>query len=160
MTAILRKSNSKHWRVPEDLAIDLRASALADRVAGVVLKMHRSAIVAGVRVSDDASQPPLDPKGQQGRQAAKGRRPPHRGNTGKTNGFPRALRRGKTTRARGETNASVVIEAPGKFTGWLEREDRFRDVEYLSTDGLVAEAIEAEVFAWLDEITRPGKKQR
>jgi hypothetical protein len=160
MTVILKKSNNAHWRVPQDLAIDLRASALADRVAAEVLRIHKASIIAGVRADDGTAQPPLDPKGQQGRKAAQGRRPPHRGNTGNAQGFPRTLRRGKTKKARGETNVSVTIEADPRLGPWLGREDDKRDVQYLFTTGEVADAIERVTFEWLDEVTRPGPKKK
>lgn len=157
MTVILKRSTSKAWHVPADLAIDLRASALADRVAGVVLEAHRKAILAGTRANDGAVQPKLDPRGQQGRRAAAGKRPNFRGNTGRPNGFPRSLRRGRTKKGRADTNTTVVIEAPGKFVPWLAREDT-RGVEYLFTDGAIAKAIEDETMRWLEEITRPDKR--
>lgn len=143
--------------MPADLAIDLRASALADRVAAVILDAHRKAILTGVRANDGAPQPKLDPRGQQGRRAAKGKRPSFRGNTGRTNGFPRSLRRGRTKKARGDTNTTVIIEAPGKFVPWLGRESNARGVEYLFTDGAIAKAIEDETMAWLEEVTRSDK---
>ena len=145
--------------MPQDLAIDLRASALADRVAAEVLRIHRTSITAGIRADDGSAQPALDPKGQSGRAAARGKRPNIRGNTGNPKGFPRTLRRGKTEKARGETNASVTIVADGKLGPWLGRED-VRGVQYLFTTGEVAEAIERITFEWLDEVTRPGPKKK
>jgi hypothetical protein len=158
MAVILKKNANKvGWCVPEDLAIDLRASALADRVAAEVLKIHKRAIIAGVRADDGTAQPPLDPTGQQGRKARQGRRPPHRGNTGNPKGFPRTLRRGATKKARGDTNTTVTIVADGRLGPWLGREDDKRGVQYLFTTGEVAEAIERVTFEWLDEVTRPKK---
>jgi hypothetical protein len=159
MPVILRKSNAPHWKVPADLAIDPRASALADRVAAIVLKAHKQAIVSGVRADDGSAQPALDPKGQSGRAAAKGKRPNVRGHTARPKAFPRTLRRGKTEKARGDTNATVVIQAAGIHAPWLEREAE-RGVQYLFTTGEVAEAIERATFEWLDEVTRPSAKRK
>lgn len=158
MVTILQQSSNPVWRVPKDFAIDLRASALADRVAKVILEANRNAIVAGVRADDGAAQPKLDPEGGSGRDAAAGRRPDVRGNTGKRDGFPLTLRRGRTQKKRGETNSVVLIEAPRARPAWLAEEKSKRGVEYLFITGRVAEAIEAETMKWLEEVTRPGKK--
>lgn len=159
MTVLLRKSSNPAWRVPADLAIDLRASALADRVAAAILDANKQAIVDGTRANDGTAQPKLDPKGQSGRAAAQGRRPDIRGNTGSAKGFPRTLRRGRTKKARGDTNTTVVIEAAGVHAPWLEREHG-RGVDYLFVDGDVAKAIEDATMVWLEEVTRPTKRGR
>ena len=145
--------------MPADLAIDPRASALADRVAAVVLQLHRDAIIAGVRADDGESQPALNPRAQDGWNASRGRRPAARGNTGKGGGFPDTLRRAKTKKAAGDTNAEVRIIAPRGPAPWLRAEQE-RGVTYFFTTGLVADEIERVTFQWLDEITRPGPKKR
>lgn len=160
MAVIFRKSNAPHWRVPADLAIDLSASALADRVAGVILQMHKDAIIAGVRAGDGVPQPPLDPKGGEGKDAAKGKRSQHRGNRTGNGGFADTLRRAKTKKSAGDTNTEVRIIAPRGAPGWLREEFEKRGVQYFFTDGLVAAAIERVTMEWLDEITRPGPKRR
>lgn len=157
MAVIIRKSSNPAWRVPADFAIDLRASVLADRVAGVILDAHKKAILAGTRASDGVAQPPLNPKGQSGRAAAQGRRPDARGNTGSSKGFPRTLRRGRTKKARSDTNTTVVIETAGVHTPWLEREHG-RGVDYLFLDGDVGQAIEDATMVWLEEVTRPTSR--
>lgn len=159
MPVILPKSNKTHWQVPAELAIDPRASALADRVAAAVLKLHRDAILAGYRAGDGAPQPPMDPNNGSGRKARKGRRPSARGNTGKPRGFARTLRRGKAKKAPGDTHSTVTIEAPRGNPKWLAAESR-RGVQYLFTDGAVAEAIEAATVEWLHELVHPKQRKR
>ncbi|MBK6920410.1 MAG: hypothetical protein IPH07_23625, partial [Deltaproteobacteria bacterium] len=144
---------------------DFDAASLADYVADVVLSATRDAIEAGKHPSG-TEQRDLNPKGQRGRKAAAGKRPPFRGWTGRKMALPRKLRRSKMkvkglTRASGPvrrgyaaptvgsaTEASVTIKPHSKHKLFIGREAKL-GVEYFSDEGDIATLVKTAVDFWI-----------
>lgn len=96
----------------DELTAAIGALSLADAITRALLAHHAEAIAAGVRPSGGA-QVALDPAGHQGKEAAKGRRPNVRGNTGTAKAMPPNLTRSEV---KGGTKA-ISIGARPDFGG-------------------------------------------
>lgn len=151
MTVILKRSNSAAWRVPKELSLDLRATALTEMVATAVIEHLKASALAGVSPVDGTPHTPLDRDGTQGRRAAKGLRPTHRGSTGRPKGLPFAIKRFKGTKHNAPDTMSEVVISVGASPTWLEKERADGNV-FISTEGNVQTAIDAAVAAWKRKI--------
>lgn len=141
------------WIVSTNVLAALDAGALVVRVANVVMRAHRVAIEQGLRADGSGAQKALNPKGQSGRAATAGDRPPLRGVTAR-HAFPQGLRRGsvrfsgaKLASGRGGTRAKTRISAPSRLRGWLVQEGK-RRVEYFFVGGAIAELVQRTVLEW------------
>lgn len=143
--AVVKPGKDPSWR-SEGWAPTFDAASLVDYVADVVLAQTRDAIMRGESPAG-GPQRPLDPEGQQGREAAHGRRPTARGYTGKRNSFPMKIRRAKMRKSPGY--ARVVIRPGVKHRFFVQQDADRYGVEYFSTDGTVAALIEEATKVWL-----------
>lgn len=138
MTQVVPKGNTKAWR-SEGLTIDLDAQEWGDEIGRELLKHVKESIMAGLS-PNGASNPPLDPDGNQGRRAARGERPRARGFTSERK-FIDSLICVKDTANKKTATYYVTTDREGTFKGWLDREKRLAGVDYFDLGNKVPTVI-------------------
>lgn len=141
----------------EELTAAIGAASLCDYVSRGLLMHHADAIERGQRPSG-GPQAPLDPDGEQGRQAAKGKRPSARGNRGRPGSLPPNLTRsavratGKVVRIGGGmlgfTARAEIYPAFAKQAEWIAKEEALGH-EFFSVTGEADAVIEEIVVDYL-----------
>lgn len=141
----------------DGLELAIGPVSLCDAVSMAVL-MHTSGAIAKGLQPQGGAQRPLDPQGEQGRNAKHGRRPNVRGNPGKPKSLPYALTR-SAIRSSGQVvrigGGQLGYSAHATIEAGMHLQERFllteasRGVEYLSIVGKVDQVVTDVVTDYL-----------